>query len=68
MEGGAYVDIRVSVLDIDNGRAVGVIEDILHPNELERVKVKAHEVAAVIGEEGIVIDDRSRGLYAEPIL
>ena len=67
MEGSTNINIRVSVLYIYDRSAIGVVKHILHPNELERVQIKTHEVAAVISEEGIMIYNSRRGFNTEPV-
>ena len=67
MERGAYVDVGVPILYIDDRRAVCIVENILHPNKLKCVEVKAHEVAPVIGKENIIVDYRGRGFNSKPV-
>ena len=60
MERGAYVYIRMPVLDIDDRGAVCIVKDILRPDELERIEIETHEISAVIGKKNVVVDYRSR--------
>ena len=68
MERGTDVHIWMPVLQLQNRRAVRIVEHVLHPDELKRIEVQAHEVAAVVADDEVLPPDDRRSLHADPVL
>ena len=66
-EGGADVQVKMSVLHGKHRGGVGVIQNVLYPHQLQGVQIQAHQIAAIVGHENIAVVDGCTVLHAKPV-
>ena len=67
MEGCTDVEIKLAVLDRQNGCRVRIIEDILYPAEFQLVQIKAHQMSAIVSDKKVPLVYGGAVLHPEPV-